>query len=117
MLHSLENTLHNKSPSKDANPQHTQGSTAWSPQPSYPFCDSVTDLGKKIIQKKGYPHVAFQGLHYINQTPLLAEEPLLHNFLKNFSKTTQLLVMHKTTLPLQTPVEERIFYFFRHYKK
>lgn len=51
------------------------------------------DLCKKIIQNL-----------------LLAEEPLLRDFLlKNFSEATQLPVKHKPTLPSRAPVEEILF--------
>lgn len=83
VLHSLKNTFHNKNPSKEANPQCTQGAQLCPPQQSYPFCDSIMDLGKKITQMKEYPHVVLHGLCCTNQAPLLAEEPLLHDFRKN----------------------------------
>lgn len=39
-------------------------------QQNQPFCNSATDLGKKIIQKKAYPHVPLHCPHCTNQTPL-----------------------------------------------
>lgn len=45
-------------------------------QQNQPFCNSATDLGKKIIQKKAYP---FHCPH-CTKPDSLAEEPLLHYF-------------------------------------